>query len=96
VGAIIKRGIKILFLLVVLAASFHLLGVESAFCNDADPGKDMSSHGCSMCHMGGHAAYLTIPEAISFASPVGFSFIELYSIRLQEPIQNFFRPPISL
>jgi len=91
-----KRGIRLLFLLVVLAASFHLLGVEAAFCNDADPGKDVSSHGCSMCHMSGHVAYVANPEAISFASPVGFSFIERYSIHLQEPIRNFFRPPISL
>ena len=91
-----KRGIRILFLLVVLAASFHLLGVESAFCNDADPGKDVSSHGCSTCHMSGHVANLANLEVISFVSPVGFSFVERTFVPLQDPVRNFFRPPISL
>lgn len=90
-----KRILRILALVILLGAGFHLSGIESAFCDDTALMKS-DSHGCQVCHPGGHAvANLERAASIPVTEPVRFSVISETFFHPQEPAFLFFHPPIA-
>ena len=92
----IKNNVfKICFLSAVFAASFHMLGVEAAFCDDG-MAQDASAHGCTVCQPGHHSVTIETSKVIPSLTLSSFLPMENRSLSVEEMIRPFFRPPISL
>ena len=90
-----RRILKSIFIVVLIFTAFHLSGVEAAFCDDGAT-STKSSHGCTVCHSGGHSLILEQSAPIRVGDFVSPAFVEYSVLKTQEPAFYFFRPPISL
>ena len=92
-----NKVFRILFLAGVFIASFHLSGIEAAFCDDgATQTNTASTHGCSVCQPDHHFASVEESKPPSSITPASFFTIENPLFFSQEFDLSFFRPPISL
>ena len=91
-----KKILRIFFIVACLAISFHMLGAEEAFCNDA-PFQANSSveHGCAICQPSGHVATISEQNLNPINMPTHYFFMEIDLIHTQDPISSILRPPLS-
>ncbi len=87
------KPFRFLFCLFALIVSFQLIGLEQAFCEDS--ATEESCQDCATCVLN-HFIGFENPQLLPAASLGGFTFIKDPSLNLEEPVFNFFRPPISL
>lgn len=87
-----RRILKFVFLVVLAISAFHLSGIEAAFCDDGTASAD--SHGCTICQPVGHAVTLDQSATIRLRDIINFTSVEYQTIKTQEPVFYFFRPPI--
>lgn len=91
-----NKTLRLIFLLSFIAVSFHLLGVETAFCNDAPlQAADASSHGCSACQPGQHS--VTLQEQNTPTTTIFSHYLPMENVSffVEEPHFSLLRPPIS-
>lgn len=90
-----RKALKIISIIFILAVSFHLSGMETAFCEDGQGSVKADTHGCLVCHPGHHAAsVIQHSEVSSILDSIGFAPIEFNNLKAQDPAFQLLRPPI--
>jgi len=89
-----KSLVKLVFIFLLAITSFHLSGVEAAFCDDGLISENVASHGCSVCQPANHS--VSIERAvITFTENKGSFFsVENLTPRIKELVRSIFRPPL--
>lgn len=88
-----KKLRNVLLCILMMVVTFQLLGIEQAFCDDS--AAEAGCQDCVACVLN----LFTIFSAPDFSSSLhfsGFAFSGTGLPQIEEPVFNFFRPPISL
>jgi hypothetical protein len=90
-----RKALKIISIIFLLAVSFHLSGMEMAFCEDGSGPVKADTHGCLVCHSGHHAANIVQQTAVSsIPDSLGLAPLQFNILKAQDSAFQLLRPPI--